>query len=76
MEIAWTILPSFILLAIAIPSFILLYSMDELTDDISITIKVIGHQWYWTYQYVDPSLFNYVTGTDPNKFTFDSYMIP
>lgn len=76
LEVAWTILPSFILLAIAVPSFILLYSMDELTDDISITVKVIGHQWYWTYQFTDPSLFNYVSDIDPNKFTYDSYMIP
>ncbi|MDO8996107.1 MAG: cytochrome c oxidase subunit II transmembrane domain-containing protein, partial [Sediminibacterium sp.] len=43
-EIVWTILPSFVLLAIAVPSFALLYAMDEVIDP-AITIKAIGHQW-------------------------------
>jgi cytochrome c oxidase subunit 2 len=43
LEIVWTIIPAFILLVIAIPSFALLYSMDELIDP-TITLKVIGHQ--------------------------------
>jgi len=47
-ELAWTILPSFILMFIAVPSFALLYSMDEVIDP-AITIKVVGHQWYWSY---------------------------
>lgn len=45
-EIVWTITPSFILAFIAVPSFALLYSMDEVIDP-AITIKAIGHQWYW-----------------------------
>lgn len=76
LEIVWTILPSFILLSIAIPSFILLYSMDELTDDIAITVKVIGHQWYWSYQFSNPSFINFLEKNDPNTFSYDSYMIP
>jgi cytochrome c oxidase subunit 2 len=76
LEIVWTILPSFILLAIAIPSFILLYSMDELTDDIAITVKVVGHQWYWSYQFSNPSFLNFVEKNDPNTFSYDSYMVP
>ena len=48
-EIIWTLFPSIILMFIAIPSFALLYSMDEVVDP-SITIKAIGHQWYWTYE--------------------------
>jgi cytochrome c oxidase subunit 1 len=51
-EIIWTILPGIILLFIAIPSFSLLYAMDEIIDPI-LTIKVIGHQWYWSYEYCD-----------------------
>lgn len=47
MEIIWTIFPSLILMLIAIPSFALLYSMDEIVDP-AITIKAIGHQWYWS----------------------------
>lgn len=46
-EIAWTIAPSIILVLIAIPSFALLYSLDEIVDP-AITIKAIGHQWYWS----------------------------
>jgi cytochrome c oxidase subunit 2 len=46
-EIIWTIFPSMILMFIAIPSFALLYSMDEVVDP-TITIKAIGHQWYWS----------------------------
>jgi cytochrome c oxidase subunit 2 len=76
LEIIWTILPSFILLAIAIPSFILLYSMDELTDDIAVTIKIVGHQWYWNYQYTNPTFLNFIEKNNPNNFNFDSYMIP
>ncbi|VAI46057.1 unnamed protein product [Triticum turgidum subsp. durum] len=45
-EIIRTIFPSVILLFIAIPSFALLYSMDEVLVDPAITIKAIGHQWY------------------------------
>lgn len=48
-EIVWTVVPSIILMFIAIPSFALLYSMDEVVDP-AITIKTIGHQWYWTYE--------------------------
>lgn len=64
-ELIWTLIPSFILLFIAVPSFCLLYSMDEVIDP-RITLKVIGHQWYWTYEYGD-----YL-----KPFSFDSYMIP
>jgi len=55
---------------IAIPSFALLYSMDEVVDDQAMTIKAIGHQWYWTYEYSD------YNSSDEQSLTFDSYMIP
>jgi len=67
-ELLWTILPSFILMFIAVPSFALLYSMDEVIDP-AITIKAIGHQWYWSYEYSD-----YNT-EDGKTIEFDSYMI-
>jgi len=54
-EIIWTILPAFVLLFIAIPSFALLYAMDEIIDPV-LTVKVIGHQWYWSYEYSDYSV--------------------
>ena len=51
-EIIWLVIPSLILLAIAIPSFSLLYSMDSVQGDCDITVKITGHQWYWTYDYL------------------------
>lgn len=69
LEIAWTVTPSLILMVIALPSFALLYQMDEIVDP-AITIKAIGHQWYWTYEYSD-----YATADD-QSLVFDSYMIP
>jgi len=66
-ELAWTLTPSFLLVFIAIPSFALLYSIDEIVDP-ALTIKAIGHQWYWTYEYSDYS--------SENSIVFDSYLIP
>nr|QNV11585.1 cytochrome c oxidase subunit II [Limnophora tigrina] len=63
-EIIWTILPAIILLFIALPSLRLLYLLDEIYEP-SITVKAIGHQWYWSYEY-----------SDFNNIEFDSYMIP
>nr|QPP19882.1 cytochrome c oxidase subunit II [Cynoglossus monopus] len=63
-EIIWTILPAFILAAIALPSLRILYLMDEINDP-HLTIKAIGHQWYWSYEY-----------SDYKELSFDSYMIP
>jgi cytochrome c oxidase subunit 2 len=69
LEIIWTITPAFILIAIAYPSFKLIYLIDEVIDA-GITIKVIGHQWYWSYEYSD------YADQDGNSIEFDSYMIP
>nr|BDI13088.1 cytochrome c oxidase subunit 2 [Begonia coptidifolia] len=69
-EILWTIFPSIIPMFIAIPSFALLYSMDEVVVDPAITIKAIGHQWYRTYEYSD------YNSSDEQSLTFDSYTIP
>nr|YP_009582141.1 cytochrome c oxidase subunit II [Polyplacotoma mediterranea]QBK82178.1 cytochrome c oxidase subunit II [Polyplacotoma mediterranea] len=67
-EIIWTIIPALILIIIAFPSLRLLYIMDETTIKPGITIKVVGHQWYWSYEYSDFPL--------EESPTFDSYMIP
>lgn len=69
LELIWTISPAFILIAIAFPSFRLLYLLDEVISP-TITIKVVGHQWYWSYEYSD-----YVTDGG-EAIDFDSYMIP
>nr|YP_010531744.1 cytochrome c oxidase subunit II [Anopheles pretoriensis]ACC95836.1 cytochrome oxidase subunit II [Anopheles pattoni]UXX18949.1 cytochrome c oxidase subunit 2 [Anopheles pretoriensis] len=63
-EIIWTVLPAIILMFIAFPSLRLLYLMDEINTP-SITLKSIGHQWYWSYEY-----------SDFLNLEFDSYMIP
>nr|AAK31117.1 cytochrome oxidase subunit II [Pulex simulans] len=63
-EIIWTILPAFMLIFIALPSLRLLYLLDDLNKPL-ITMKTIGHQWYWSYEY-----------SDFNNIEFDSYMIP
>lgn len=68
LEIIWTIVPSIILVLIAIPSFALLYSMDEVINP-SLTLKVIGYQWYWAYEYSD------YNSKSRNSLSFDSYMI-
>ena len=54
---------------VAVPSFALLYSIDEILDP-SLTLKVVGHQWYWSYEYSD------YTTEDGEAINFDSYMIP
>nr|YP_009369707.1 cytochrome c oxidase subunit II [Pseudophyllus titan]ARO46863.1 cytochrome c oxidase subunit II [Pseudophyllus titan] len=64
-EIIWTILPAIILIFIALPSLRLLYLLDESMEPI-ITVKTIGHQWYWTYEYTD----------FPTPYEFDSYIVP
>ncbi|DAZ97534.1 TPA: hypothetical protein N0F65_003020, partial [Lagenidium giganteum] len=60
-EIIWTTIPALILLTVAVPSFALLYSMDEVIDPV-ITLNVIGSQWYWTYEYLSSHLSGYSTG--------------
>lgn len=68
LELIWTVTPALILLAIAFPSFKLLYLMDEVIDP-AITIKAIGHQWYWSYEYSD------YADQDGTSIAFDSYMV-
>jgi cytochrome c oxidase subunit 2 len=63
-EILWTILPAVILLFIAFPSLRILYLLDEVNKP-ALTLKSIGHQWYWSYEY-----------SDFKNIEFDSYMIP
>nr|YP_010179699.1 cytochrome c oxidase subunit II [Cryptotympana atrata]AWV83187.1 cytochrome oxidase subunit II [Cryptotympana atrata]QUV77442.1 cytochrome c oxidase subunit II [Cryptotympana atrata] len=63
-EFVWTLLPAMILIFIALPSLRLLYMLDEVNNPM-LTLKIIGHQWYWSYEYSD--FFN---------IEFDSYMKP
>ncbi len=68
-EIIWTILPAVVLLCIAFPSFILLYLCDEVIDP-AMTIKAIGLQWYWKYEYSD--FINDLGET----IEYESYVVP
>nr|YP_009935546.1 cytochrome c oxidase subunit II [Prosopocoilus astacoides]QNS37125.1 cytochrome c oxidase subunit II [Prosopocoilus astacoides]UTM10016.1 cytochrome c oxidase subunit II [Prosopocoilus astacoides castaneus] len=63
-EVIWTILPAATLIFIALPSLRLLYLLDEINNPL-VSMKTIGHQWYWSYEY-----------SDFKSIEFDSYMIP
>lgn len=63
-ETIWTILPAIILILIALPSLRILYIIDEINNP-AVTVKTLGHQWYWSYEY-----------TDYEDLIFDSYIIP
>lgn len=63
-ETIWTILPAIILILIALPSLRILYMIDEINNP-AVTVKTLGHQWYWSYEY-----------TDYEDLMFDSYIIP
>nr|ASY98004.1 cytochrome c oxidase subunit II [Hierodula majuscula] len=64
LEILWTVLPAVVLIFIALPSLRILYLIDENSNPI-LTLKTIGHQWYWSYEYSDFS-----------DIEFDSFMTP
>ena len=87
LEVVWTIIPALILRVIAVPSFSLLYSIDEVIEPL-FTVKVVGHQWYWSYEFLDPEvvarLYNDSLASDGGEellFTakgsgsFDSYLL-
>nr|YP_009172219.1 cytochrome c oxidase subunit II [Cyrtarachne nagasakiensis]ALF36376.1 cytochrome c oxidase subunit II [Cyrtarachne nagasakiensis] len=82
MESIWTILPAVFLLLIAFPSIRLLYLMEE-NEFSEMTIKVLGHQWYWSYEYSDFSFSSfdmYMTSSNENLFRLlnvdNSLMVP
>ncbi|WP_440909048.1 cytochrome c oxidase subunit II [Candidatus Pelagibacter sp.] len=61
-EVLWTLIPCLILIVIAVPSFKILYKQDAIPKA-DLTIKAIGYQWYWGYEYPDENII------------FDSYMV-
>lgn len=64
LEVVWTVVPVLILVVIAVPSFKLMYYMDK-AQHADMTLKVTGHQWYWSYEY-----------PDQGGLAFDSNMMP
>lgn len=69
LEVIWTISPAFVLILIAYPSFLLLYLSDDVIDPV-MTVKAIGYQWYWVYEYSD-----FVT-QEGETIQLESYIIP
>ena len=63
-EVVWTVIPAVLLMIVGIPSFTLLYGIDEVIES-DVTVKVVGNQWYWSYEYSDVE----------SEVEFDSYMI-
>jgi len=68
LECIWTLIPALILIQIALPSLVLLYTLEEYRRDKGISLKATGHQWYWRYEY--PELIS-----REERKTFDSYII-
>jgi heme/copper-type cytochrome/quinol oxidase subunit 2 len=77
-EFGWTVIPSLILIAVSVPSFMLLYTMEPTLyyDNNSIFLKVIGHQWYWSYEF-SPESFSLLNSKLPvySSPEFSSYML-
>jgi len=68
LEIFWTVMPALILLGIALPTFNLLYALDDKASNATVHLRVFGHQWYWTY---------FITYHNYNDFSieYDSYIL-
>ena len=65
LEIAWTVIPTLILVGMAIPSFRLIYYQDR-TNNADMTVKVTAHQWYWEYTYPDSDNLNFRSDIIPD----------
>jgi len=72
LEVVWTIVPAIMLLIVAVPSFALLYSIEEFVEP-SLTVTATGHQWYWSYEYSNFKKVDF-NGLFKN-YKFDSYMV-
>lgn len=74
-EVIWTVVPIFILIFIAFPSLKILYLTDEINNPI-ISIKVVGHQWYWSYEYDDFGILNFDSFIlDKNNFDYSNFRL-
>jgi len=84
LEIIWTVVPTLVLGLIALPSYILIYSMNDIFSDPLLSIKIIGHQWYWSYEYAETPFMDLVKKGNSLEsvndfffiaYKFDSYLI-
>ena len=67
LELIWTLVPGLILVQLALPSLVLLYTLEESNSPTNLTIKVLGHQWYWSYRFPE---------IHQNSIDFDCYIVP
>jgi heme/copper-type cytochrome/quinol oxidase subunit 2 len=85
LEIMWTLIPILIIALIITPSFFFMYAIDEDMEAL-LTVRVIGHQWFWSYSYSFPSYFYDVSGFnmgvkdlkffwESKNYSFDAYML-
>lgn len=70
LECIWTLIPALILIQIALPSLVLLYTLEEYRGDKGVSLKATGHQWYWRYEY--PEIASFSEKISPR---FDAYII-
>lgn len=68
-ECVWTLMPGVVLVQIAVPSLLLLYILDERVS-CGLTVKAVGHQWYWSYEYSD------FWRPGKTALEFDAYILP
>ncbi len=73
LECIWTLIPALILIQIALPSLVLLYTLEEYRREKGVSLKATGHQWYWSYEY--PEFYFSSSSDDYSLFTFDSYIV-
>jgi len=75
LEFWWTVIPSVVIFFVALPALLLLYALETPLSAPLLTMKAIGHQWYWSYEYsdkLDPEVFHQYAD---KSVTFDSYMV-
>jgi len=76
LEFWWTVIPSVIIFFIALPALILVYALETPVSEPIMTMKAVGHQWYWSYEYTDrldkDIFFQYAD----SSVSVDSYMLP
>lgn len=78
LEAGWTLFPALVLIIISVPSFYMLYLSEESIGTV-LTVKAIGYQWYWTYDFSDlfPHCYNLKTSSlDLDDYVIESYMEP
>jgi len=74
LESIWTLMPTIILISIAVPSMTLLYSMDDVSSP-DLTIKIVGNQWYWTYEYSNQCIYSEKTEALLREIFFENKTI-